>query len=149
MGIKDPNRIYDTEDLALIRYDKIFPGHYSLYTGSLLPETGAPLLSVIMVGYGTIGSVFPDHWTDNGTGNGVKRWGSQQIDRTVNDGSKFYMDFKVDLTGVKNMYETTFLVVPEISESDYQKVVEKFVAIIKDFDGEIINRGGRGGESQS
>jgi hypothetical protein len=89
---------HDTEDLALIRYDKIFPGYYSLYTGSLLPEAGAPLLSVIMVGYGTVGSVFPDHWTDNGTGNGVKRWGSQQIDRTVNDGSKFYMDFNLGST---------------------------------------------------
>jgi len=89
---------HSSADLALVRYDKAFPGYYPLYTGSLLPQGAAPLLSVIMVGFGTTGSVFPDHWTDSGSGNGVRRWGSQQIDRTVNEGSKFYMDFALGST---------------------------------------------------
>ena len=84
---------HGSADLALVRYDKTFPGYYPLYTDSLLPQGAAPLLSVLMVGFGTTGSVFSDYWTDSGSGQGTKRWGSQQIDRTVNEGSKFYMDF--------------------------------------------------------
>lgn len=49
------------------------------------------------------------------------------------------MDFSADFSKVKNMYETTFLVVPDNGESEYKKVVEKFEKMIKDHDGEIIN----------
>jgi len=98
---------HDVADLALVRYDKALPGHYSLYTGELVPQ-GDPKLSVLMVGYGTIGSVFSTFWTDNGSGRGTQRWGSQEIDRkdlhkypvdgrlTVNRG--FWMDFDLGNT---------------------------------------------------
>ena len=49
------------------------------------------------------------------------------------------MDFSVDLSNVKNMYEATFLVNPDLSEQDYKTVVEKFEKLIKDNDGEIVN----------
>ncbi|MCB9230275.1 MAG: 30S ribosomal protein S6 [Bacteroidia bacterium] len=37
------------------------------------------------------------------------------------------------------MYETTFIVVPELSEMDYKKVAGKFEKLIKDSGCEIIN----------
>jgi len=99
---------HGSADLALVRYDKAFPGYYSLYTGNLLPQDADPKLSVLMVGYGTIGSVFPTFWTDSGSGRGTKRWGSQEIDKTAirrykvgdaftaNNG--FWMDFDLGNT---------------------------------------------------
>ena len=73
---------HDLADLALARYDKAFPGYYSLYTGDLLPQGEDPKLQVLMVGFGTMGSARNFSWTDNGLGKGTKRWGSQEIDRT-------------------------------------------------------------------
>lgn len=70
-------------DLALVRFNQIFPGHYPVYAGNVLPPANDPLRRVVVVGYGTVGSTYPFHWTDNGTGRGVKRWGSQEIDRTA------------------------------------------------------------------
>ncbi|MCK5676576.1 MAG: trypsin-like peptidase domain-containing protein [Verrucomicrobia bacterium] len=70
---------HDSADLALIRYDRALPGHYPLFTGDLVPQVP---LSVLMVGYGTTGSVFSTFWTDSGFGRGTKRWGGQEIDRT-------------------------------------------------------------------
>jgi hypothetical protein len=99
---------HPSADLALVRYDKAFPGYYPLYTGDLLPQGDDPKLSALMVGYGTIGSVYSYHWTDNGSGKGIKRWGSQEIDTTatrsyniggtdtVNKG--FWMDFDLGNT---------------------------------------------------
>jgi small subunit ribosomal protein S6 len=49
------------------------------------------------------------------------------------------MDFSVDLSNVKNMYETTFLVNSDLNDQEYQNVVAKFEKIIKDNDGEIVN----------
>jgi len=49
------------------------------------------------------------------------------------------MDITIDLSNVKNMYETTIVVTPEAGDSDYKKVVEKFESMIKENDGEIIN----------
>ena len=40
---------------------------------------------------------------------------------------------------IKNNYETTFILVPEMSESEYKEVVEKFVSMIKDSGGSIVN----------
>ena len=99
---------HDSADLALVRYDKAFPGHYSLYTGYLPTNNTQPKLEVLLVGYGTTGTVYPYHWTDNGQGRGTRRWGTQEIDRTatriydagggstVNKG--FWMDFDRDNT---------------------------------------------------
>lgn len=49
------------------------------------------------------------------------------------------VDFNIDLGVIKVMYETTFLVVPTIGESEYKDVVSKFEKIITNGGGEIIN----------
>lgn len=67
-------------DLALVRYDRALPGAYGLYTGYIPQTFSDPKLAVLMVGYGTIGSVYTDYWIDGGTGRNTKRWGSQEID---------------------------------------------------------------------
>jgi hypothetical protein len=84
---------HPSADLALVRYDKSFPGSYSLYTGGLLFD---PKLTVILVGYGSIGSAFDFGWTDNGSGKGTKRWGTQEISNTALDG--FWMSFGLNDT---------------------------------------------------
>jgi len=43
------------------------------------------------------------------------------------------------LQDIKNNYETTFILVPEMPESEYKEVVEKFVTMIKDNGGSIVN----------
>ena len=76
---------HNTADLALVRYDKVLPGFYPFYTGSFPSWFGIgkdKRLSVILVGFGNTGTVSATSWTDSGTGRGVKRWGSQKIDRT-------------------------------------------------------------------
>ena len=40
---------------------------------------------------------------------------------------------------VRKMYEVTFIVVPELNDSEYKKVAEKFEKLIKKHGGEIIN----------
>lgn len=68
---------HEAADLALVRYDKPFPGYYPLYTGSLVG------LSTLMVGYGNTGTVTktgPNYFfQDSGSGRGTERWGSNQI----------------------------------------------------------------------
>ncbi len=39
----------------------------------------------------------------------------------------------------RQMYETTFIVVPEIPESEYKAIAAKFEKLIKDREGKIIN----------
>ncbi|MEM7368054.1 MAG: 30S ribosomal protein S6 [Bacteroidota bacterium] len=39
----------------------------------------------------------------------------------------------------KNDYETTFILSPELPESEHRAAVEKFVSLIKDNDGEVSN----------
>ena len=39
----------------------------------------------------------------------------------------------------KNDYETTFILVPELSEGEQKKAADRFVELIKANDGEIIN----------
>lgn len=97
---------HESADLALVRFDQAFPGHYSLYTGNVTNATG-PKMQVLLVGYGTTGNTYPFRWTDSGNGRGTRRWGTQEIDKaatrvydagrgvTLNQG--FWMDF--DLAG--------------------------------------------------
>lgn len=66
-------------DLALVRFDKNFPGTYSLYTGEF-PSQFNRRLNAILVGYGRTGTVSLTSFTDSSTGGGVKRWGTQKID---------------------------------------------------------------------
>lgn len=78
-------------DLALIRYDKVLPGHYGLFTGTLVPDEPESKLDVLMVGFGNTGTVAPNGWTDGGSGSGTRRWGSQTLSfdgtyRTTPDG---------------------------------------------------------------
>lgn len=90
------------DDLALVRYDKAFPGYYDLYTGSIPQSLTDPKLPVLMVGYGTTGTVSSASWTTvNGGaawGRGTKRWGSQQIDITESEDEEFLMYFNSSRT---------------------------------------------------
>ncbi len=70
-------------DLALVRFDKEFPGYYPLYTNTF--PTGSKRLNAVMVGYGVTGAVYSTHYTLGSGGNGVKRWGSQKIDGSVTE----------------------------------------------------------------
>lgn len=47
------------------------------------------------------------------------------------------MDIKAK--SFKNDYETTFILSPELPESEHRAAVEKFVSLIKDNDGEVSN----------
>ena len=69
-------------DLALVRFDKDFPGYYPLYTGSfpIRDRKKDYRLNAVMVGYGTTGTVYSSYYGDSWSGNGTKRWGSQKID---------------------------------------------------------------------
>ena len=50
------------------------------------------------------------------------------------------MDFDLkSKPATSKMYETTFMVVPEVSEADYKKVAGKFEKLIKDNGANIIN----------
>jgi hypothetical protein len=85
--------LHASADLGLVRYDKTFPGFYPLYIDDLLSN---PKLNVILVGYGSTGSVYDSGWTDNGSGGGTRRWGTQEINATAIDG--FWMSFGLDDT---------------------------------------------------
>jgi small subunit ribosomal protein S6 len=49
------------------------------------------------------------------------------------------LEISIDLSGLKVSYETTFLVVPELSEADYKKVAKKFEDLITKGGGEVTN----------
>lgn len=71
-------------DLALVRFDKEFPGYYPLYTGSFPTSTRFTdnRLAAVMIGYGRTGVVYSTYYNELPPGNGIKRWGSQKIDGT-------------------------------------------------------------------
>lgn len=73
-------------DLALIRYDKAFPGYSPLYIGSFPTQTFPKdkRLNAVLVGFGTTGTVFSSYYRDSTTGHGTKRWGSNKIDYPAN-----------------------------------------------------------------
>lgn len=95
---------HPTGDIALIRYDRPFPGHYPLYTGN---QVG---IQVLVAGFGDTGTVSTGHWTMSGNGGGIIRWGSQRIDRTrinwydaegsvgITQNYGFWMDFDLGNT---------------------------------------------------
>ncbi|MEM9722132.1 MAG: 30S ribosomal protein S6 [Bacteroidota bacterium] len=51
--------------------------------------------------------------------------------------SKSYMD--IELNKVKNEYETTFILNPELSEGEYKEAVKKYVEMIKGKEGKVHN----------
>jgi len=68
----------ETADIALVRYDKPFPGYYPL-------SSAVPVGSDIMIcGYGRFGSVvstFSDaYFTEDDLAHSTKRWGTNRID---------------------------------------------------------------------
>ena len=78
-------------DLALVRFDKEFPGYYPLYTGTFPQKTrrSDPRLNAVMIGYGVTGTVYSTYyaaraWNDSPNGSEIKRWGSQKIDGPAN-----------------------------------------------------------------
>lgn len=89
---------HSSADLALVRYDKPFPGVYPLYAGSLFLGE-----EMIMVGFGNTGTVtdakgsLQDSYTDSGSGRGTKRWGTQTYTAPDIVGSSigFQMGFRV------------------------------------------------------
>jgi hypothetical protein len=84
--------MHPSADLALVRYDKAFPGSYELYTGNLPLTFEHDKLPVYMVGYGVTGDVYSDYWSRNGSGRGTRRWGSQEIDIALDDEFWMYFD---------------------------------------------------------
>lgn len=66
---------HPTADLALVRFDQALPGYYALYSGAVYLND-----PVLMVGFGNTGTVSSASFTDSGSGNGTKRWGSNSID---------------------------------------------------------------------
>lgn len=68
-------------DLALVRYDQPLPGYYPL--GDSVPVGE----NVVFCGFGFSGNVISTqnsaYFTDDQTGRGIKRWGSNQIDREL------------------------------------------------------------------
>jgi len=78
---------HPSADLALVRFDKTFPGHYPLYTGTFPTATWPKdrRLSAVMIGCGVTGTVYSTYytaraWNDSPNGSGIKRWGSNKID---------------------------------------------------------------------
>lgn len=78
-GAFDPDRT-DTSDLALVRFDKAFPGFYPLYDGGFPSAPPTSRLSAILVGYGVTGQVSATSYTMSSTGSGIRRWGTQRIE---------------------------------------------------------------------
>jgi hypothetical protein len=83
---KDDSEHSNNTDLALVRFDKPFPGYYSLYTGTFPTYSGHGLdsrLKVVMVGFGVTGTVSSTYFTPSpyyNPSSGIKRWGSQKIE---------------------------------------------------------------------
>lgn len=49
------------------------------------------------------------------------------------------LEITTDFSNIKVMYETIFLTAPDLDQQEYEKVVAKFEAIIKEEEGEITN----------
>jgi hypothetical protein len=101
-------------DLALVRFDKEFPGYYPLYTGDFptVLKRSDLRLNAVMVGYGVTGTVYSTYYTAAAYADpskGTKRWGSQKIDGLDT------ADYDIDPTanvlmtyndGIKMMFES-------------------------------------------
>ena len=73
-------------DLAMMRFDKMLPGHYDLYN-----EPFDPMQDVIMVGCGVTGADHGAYYTWGGD-SGVQRWGTNQIDEDDDDNWRLTSD---------------------------------------------------------
>jgi len=75
--------LHDEADLALVRYDKPFPGYYALMEGEVYHQEGSGRFKttvwheLIMVGFGYAGTVSSSSFTQGGT-QWIKRWGTNR-----------------------------------------------------------------------
>ena len=94
-----------TADLALIRFDKAFPGYYLLHDA--IPQN----TEVLIVGYGFPGDVvmnlFSGYFTENNSGSRIRRWGTNKIDgtNTVNNSKGFDSSISGTAGSSKTTYE--------------------------------------------
>ena len=82
-----------TADLALVRYDKPFPGYYLL-------NSSVPVGSELMiVGYGYPGDVvinlFNSYFTEDNTGSRIQRWGTNKINGENTQGGSKGFDISI------------------------------------------------------
>ncbi|WP_372798135.1 trypsin-like serine protease [Pontiella sp.] len=70
---------HPTADLALVRYDKPFPGYYALHSGEIYsgPIHNRVYQELLMVGYGYKGAVYTDHFSQT-SGQWSRRWGTNR-----------------------------------------------------------------------
>ena len=98
---------HSTADIALVRYDKIFPGYYN-YT-ELTSFVGD---EVVMIGYGMYGevtqSLFSGSWDQQYAENpDVKRWGTNIIDALTGSPELFFTTISgTDASEDPTPYET-------------------------------------------
>ena len=73
---------HDTADLALVRYDKPFPGHYPLHEDEIYTRSGfsKTYQELVMVGFGFDGVASSSSFTQ-GSSRGIKRWGTNKGER--------------------------------------------------------------------
>lgn len=85
-----------TADLALIRFDKPFPGYYLLHDS--IPQN----TEVLVVGYGFPGDVvmssFSGYFTENEIGSRIRRWGTNKIDGLSSIGNSEGFGFTISGT---------------------------------------------------
>ncbi len=96
---------HSSADLALVRFDKPFPGYYALHGGEIYHTEGSGRNGVtvydplIMVGFGYTGIVTQTTFTQT-DGTGTKRWGTNRgtSEITVNSTQCFKMTFDLSDT---------------------------------------------------
>ena len=72
---------HPTADLALVRYDKPFPGYYPLHDGVIHNGKNGPQRvwdTLLLTGYGRTGAVTAVTFNNGPGGNGTKRWGTNE-----------------------------------------------------------------------
>ncbi len=114
----DPSNT-ERADLALVRFDKAFPGYYPLYTGSFPTFPPAAKKNSILVGYGRTGAVFQSHFTWGSGGQGIKRWGTQRID-ALDTRSYLVEDTSVTPTQTNLMHNIGFRMDFNLGDTPYE-----------------------------
>lgn len=90
---------HESADLALVQFDQEFPGHYDIYTDSMIQGQ-----EVIMVGYGNTGTVSEAYFFDSNSGDGTKRWGSIPYYNTFLTGANIIEGNYTNYVSSRKMY---------------------------------------------
>lgn len=64
----------DKADLALVRFDRPFPGYYPIHRRAVLPSQ-----TLILSGWGKTGTVYSTSFENGPQGEGIKRWGTNKL----------------------------------------------------------------------